>query len=248
MRRRLPIALPTAGVVRRAYATIDAQIAEVVDNARKAGHRIPCNRGCAGCCSRPAAMAHTELPALVEAIRALPAHVVRAIEAGLHAWRRRATAAGIELATVRSATPGYLNARLVCPLLDTETQLCRVYGARPLSCRGHFIADEGDGGARCADEVGPPTLMMTGVVAAGLLRLDVLPSRGELSVVLLLPEMLLRAWAMVRGRQTFAEFSQEILAWRRAQGETLHVTDEDVAVPPELEAQLKRALRRMGTR
>ncbi|MGB1701020.1 MAG: YkgJ family cysteine cluster protein, partial [Nannocystaceae bacterium] len=99
----------------------------------------PCAEGCATCCrtlSTLPRLTHNEWERLARAVRSLPAPVREGIDAA-----------------VRGADAGLPSeGEIVCPLLDRDTERCRVYEARPLTCRTYgFFA--GRSGTRACDLV-----------------------------------------------------------------------------------------------
>ncbi len=114
---------------------------------------LPCQSGCARCCIGPFAITRLDLHALAHAMRTLPSGVAE----GIRATARRQIAI-IETAYPRLRDSPILDrwpdqdldtltsrfADLPCPALDTDGR-CRVYEARPITCRQMGIPVESDG-------------------------------------------------------------------------------------------------------
>lgn len=114
-------------------AEIDARTAEV----RTQAPDWPCQAGCATCCrhlSAPHLLSPPEWARLEAGLRALPPAEAAEIEAGLDAMAEHP-----------------LDTPLVCPVLDRETDRCRLYAHRPLACRTHGYYATRRGGYWCDD-------------------------------------------------------------------------------------------------
>lgn len=121
-------------VVRR-LDILDQDIARRCAETTSVHAEWPCHAGCSDCCRSLA-----EVPVLTEAewirvrdaIAFLPDDARRQIDAAI-ALRR-------ELGAARP---------VVCPLLDDEAGLCRVYDARPVACRTYGFYADRDGVLGC---------------------------------------------------------------------------------------------------
>jgi Fe-S-cluster containining protein len=95
----------------------------------------PCHAGCADCCrslSREPELTAAEWGRIREALQALAPQD-----------RARIDAAAAERRRANGARP------VVCPLLDEERGLCRVYEARPIACRSYGFYADRDGVLGC---------------------------------------------------------------------------------------------------
>ena len=114
---------------------LDARVEARVEATRAAHPWWPCGAGCDRCCrslARLLEISRPEWERVRVAIDALPpadrAEVLRRI-----AEARRDE-------TTR-----------VCPLLDEDRGLCRIYDARPIACRTYGYYADRDGGQHCAE-------------------------------------------------------------------------------------------------
>jgi Fe-S-cluster containining protein len=114
---------------------LDQAIADRCAETVRSRPSWPCRAGCADCCrslSREPEVTRVEWERIREALDALvPADRAR-VDASLVARRR----AGGERP-------------VVCPLLDEERSLCRVYDTRPIECRAHGFYADRDGVLGC---------------------------------------------------------------------------------------------------
>lgn len=88
----------------------------------------PCRKGCSDCCRHLASeprVSESEWRQMESAIDALP------VESASAARRRIHETAGRERP-------------VICPLLDTETDACLIYDARPIACRAYGFYAERD--------------------------------------------------------------------------------------------------------
>jgi len=209
--RRLPVVQPVpAEVVRRVYQRADAMLEEVRAHIEQTRGPVFCRAGCAHCCSRPVWAFDVEVAALVAAVRALSREVREDVHERVRTWRRRMGAAGIDVRLQTDGhVDGYVEAGVACPLLDVERGLCLVYEARPISCRGMMIVDEGRGAEVCADPLGVPlevnpvgVLQMVFAVLLTDPRVQGTAPPTALTAILL-PELLAEAWPLVAGTMSW---------------------------------------------
>jgi Fe-S-cluster containining protein len=123
-------------VSRVRLAVVDQGVADRCAATTRRRPSWPCGAGCADCCrslSREPEITPVEWERLREALDALrPAE------------RARVEAAAAERRRSGDARP------IVCPLLDEERGLCRVYEARPVECRSYGFYADRDGVLGCS--------------------------------------------------------------------------------------------------
>ncbi|MEM9043136.1 MAG: YkgJ family cysteine cluster protein [Pseudomonadota bacterium] len=110
-----------------AQAEFDKAAEEIIRKADCAGHQLACRMGCAACCYSLVSLMPQEAFALARHIQALPDEergVIRALV--------------LEHAAVHGSKDGETRIRehIRCPCLHPVTRECRIYDARPLTCRG----------------------------------------------------------------------------------------------------------------
>jgi Fe-S-cluster containining protein len=98
----------------------------------------PCSAGCDDCCRKLA-----EVPRFTRS----EWHELRAAIGALGVEVRAAVSDKVAALALRTAQ-GQVGP-VVCPLLDTERGMCRVYSARPLACRTYGFYAEGADGKHC---------------------------------------------------------------------------------------------------
>jgi Fe-S-cluster containining protein len=139
----------------QAYEGFDVAVGAIVRKARAKGHSVPCREGCSACCYDVAVATHFEIDVVLEAVWKLPVEDQAKVRRATRAWLDRARAAGIDPGKPDPDGRAYMRAKLACPLLD-EAGGCRVYAARPLACRGHYIVDQPK--EVCANRAEEPTV------------------------------------------------------------------------------------------
>jgi Fe-S-cluster containining protein len=141
--------------LRRIYAEFDVHMNDLVREARRLGHSVPCKLGCDACCYDIAYTTESELEPIVEHILRMSTHLQDKIQRALTNWERRMRAVGIspdlepEEHPPPSIRQNYYKAKAACPLLDLKRHRCMVYEDRPLVCRGHYLIDEPS--SKCAN-------------------------------------------------------------------------------------------------
>ena len=96
---------------------------------------VACDAGCAYCC-------HTMVSVLAPEAFYLANHIETAFPADeARALKERVIAHDAENRGKSGAARH--EQRIACPMLDPETWLCRVHGARPLTCRSMHSSDKG---------------------------------------------------------------------------------------------------------
>lgn len=124
------------------YQEFDVAVDSLVRQARAEGHSIPCKRGCSNCCYDIAIVCHLEMPPIIEQLRKMDPIELHVVALATEEWIKRTKAAGINPFNSEPDVTTYFQAKLACPLLNLATGECRVYDARPVACRGHYVVDE----------------------------------------------------------------------------------------------------------
>lgn len=124
-----------ADASRRLRVITDEVASRVRATESASGAAWPCRAGCDACCRSLAAVPElslSEWERLAPAVDALPADVRTSIARAVQDRRARGAERPI-----------------VCPLLDGERGLCRVYEARPTACRTYGFYADRDGVLGC---------------------------------------------------------------------------------------------------
>ncbi len=143
-----------ADVVPVAWRLCDEIVHLTLEQARRAGRRVPCRKGCNACCRYLVPLSVPEVFRLWRDIQTLPRLERLALLAGfqgsalriIEAARRnppvsRAHPEGAPDDAILSAAGGWYAAlRLDCPLLAED--LCRLYEHRPLACRAYHVVSD----------------------------------------------------------------------------------------------------------
>jgi Fe-S-cluster containining protein len=121
---------------------VDAAFAEA---ARRSGEWLVCRPGCTACCMGPFAINPLDVRRLKLGLEELerrdPPRAARVRERALEAWRRIAPTFPGDASTgaLRGETEDEDRFEKCpddpCPALDSETAMCDLYAARPLTCR-----------------------------------------------------------------------------------------------------------------
>jgi len=135
-----------AALVREAHETFDGLMRKAVGTAYRAGHIIPCGRGCFACCYEPVHATRQEAELLADALAAGPAEERARVGEAVREWVRRFDAAGLRKMKHMNVF-GYRAAKLACPFLKGGE--CMAYADRPVACRGHVAVGERE---QCEDD------------------------------------------------------------------------------------------------
>jgi Fe-S-cluster containining protein len=118
---------PIEGLSRQAYESFEDSVAcEALQ-----GSPVACRGGCASCCTIRVAATAPEILNIARQIRNFPEHV---------SWELTQRIAAADQTTRRLDQQQRMASSLICPLIQND--LCMVYSARPLACRGHASYDE----------------------------------------------------------------------------------------------------------
>lgn len=113
---------------RLAEDALAALAPSALEDPSRSGWSYPaCRAGCHYCCYELVSVTRAEVAAIVEDVGGWSLEELSRLRAELRNAAGRARGLDGE---------AYLRARIRCPLLDGDG-LCRIYGVRPLMCRGH---------------------------------------------------------------------------------------------------------------
>lgn len=129
--------------------------------ARRAGHRISCAKGCGACCRQLVPVSPTEARNLAALVDALPSERAAEVRNRFKEALSRIEAAGLpprghpdtDKAAYREYSLAYFRQGIACPFLHEES--CSIHPERPLVCREYQVtsppascAKLGSGGVR----------------------------------------------------------------------------------------------------
>lgn len=115
---------------------LEAQIEARVQAIRADRDWWPCRRGCDACCRRlahPPALSPAEWSRVDAAVAGLPVSVQAMVDQKIETL-------------LRQSVEQTLTAAVICPYLDEQEGVCRIYDSRPIACRtyGFFVARDHD--------------------------------------------------------------------------------------------------------
>lgn len=215
------------------YRELDPKVALSME-----GLKPSCKAGCTGCCHLLVLISLPEAVALAEYVLQNVERRKMVPELSARFWKQ---AQAIEQGGIRQIRTSYFKKKVPCGFLNTETNLCMVYEARPPACRYHFAVSPPE---NCSPDV-----------EADVSRVDTreaeLVCLGEANKVskqvkiplYVAPLPIAMLWAfklLIEGRASFdASMNDPNLGVLNLNGwmQTLR-SDEAIAVPPEAPSEV----------
>jgi Fe-S-cluster containining protein len=136
-----------ADVVPWARAVCAKVTGVAVDETRRGGGHVPCQKGCSACCCYLVPLSVPEAFRLRQEVYAMPASRRRRVQKACLSVATRIPESPIPELPLEQSTctqdqlntvsDWYADLHLICPFLERDE--CTIYEKRPLSCREHFV-------------------------------------------------------------------------------------------------------------